>query len=421
MSNLKLNDDEPVLSDTVEKIIKHPNPKVRTVAVRFVEKNLRHCPALHNVSTVLLFVECLQSNEISIGVPSIQILIDLLSIQNFMDDSAVKQHLSKALESANETVALRIYSVAVGVARKNETFIEKTHFILEKCIAEMDKNDVLLLMSILEVLKELCLEGYGLVYLENKGVFTKMMKKIELIDEDPLSSILVPGLMKFFGNVAIIFPEKILNAYPALISTLFNCLMSDDFQLLYTGLDTLGYLVKFDDGKRVLDSLDGDQCTHVVAHISKAIPNYPSELKVRALNCLENVFWIDAATPRNNQINYICQKWFSQVFGSDLQALLNFCHNPFEDISMSAFKLLRSVIYHDFGHRALASTGGFIEFLLDRNTKIPHEVKQIKYDIIKVLAESNAFDAAVTMQLQRYVREGFNYIQGITEVAFEST
>lgn len=356
MTNLKLN-DEPDLSDIVEKIVNHPNARVKTVAVRFVEKNLKLCPALHNVGIVLLFIECLQSNETSVGVPSIQILVDLLSIQNFIQDAAVKQRLLSALDGANETVALRIYSVAVGVSRKDPLLLDKTQFLLERCLGEIDKTDLLVLMNVLEVLKDLCLESFGLIYLENKGVFTKLMKKVDSTNDDPLAGILVPGLMKFFGNVAVVFPEKIFNAYPALINMLFNCLLSDNFHVLYTALDTLGYLAKFEDGKKSLDALDGDQTASVLSHISGAISSYPSELKVRALNCFENVFWIDLSSARNNQINYICQKWFKCVFGSDLSFLLSSCQNPFEDISTSGFKCLRSLSHHDFAQHAVASTG----------------------------------------------------------------
>lgn len=356
MTNLKIS-DEPDLYDIVEMVLKHQNAKVTTVAVRFVEKNLAQSPALHNVGTVLLFIECLQYHETSVGVPSIKILIDLLSMSNFLDDPAVKHHLLSALQKDDETVNLRVYSVAVGVARRDSSMLDKVEFLLEKSLQEIDKQDVLLLMNLLEVLKDICLESYGLAYLENKGVFAKLMKRIETINEDPLaSSLLIPGLMKFFGNVAAVHPEKIFNAYPALINTLFNCFFSEDFQLLYTALDTLGYLAKFEDGKRALDSLDSDK---VMAHISSAIKNYPSELKIRALNCFENVFWIDTSIPRNNQINYICQKWFKVIFGTELSMLLNFCHNPFDDISLSSFKCLLSLIHHDFGQKAVGATGRF--------------------------------------------------------------
>ncbi|CRK90005.1 CLUMA_CG003731, isoform A [Clunio marinus] len=420
MTNLKIN-DEPDLFDITEMILKHPNAKVKTVAVRFVEKNLQHSTALHKLQTIMMFIECLKSNETSIGIPSIQILIELLKLQNFIDDPAVKKQLLSTIENEDDVIALRVYSVAVGVAKGGSKELEKMEYLLEKCINEMNKEDVLVLMNVLEILKELCLTSFGLVYLENKGVFDNLVKRIDRINEDPLVSILVPGLMKFFGNVAAVFPEKIFNAYPALINTLYNCLLGDDFQLLYTALDTLGHLTRHEYGKITLDSLNTEQCVKVLVHVSKTIPNYPTDLKVRAINCFENVFWIDPMSSRNNQVNYICQKWFSSIFGSDLMVVINFCKNAFEDISTSAFKLLRSLIYHDFGQRAVAATGGFVEYLLDRNSNITLEVKQIKYEIIEVLAESNAFEAAVTLQLQKYVREGFNYVQGVTEIAFEST
>jgi hypothetical protein len=166
--------------------------------------------------------------------------------------------------------------------------------------------------------------------------------------------------MKFFGNVAIIFPEKIFNAYPALVHTLFTCILSDDIQLLFTALDTFGNLAKLSDGKRALDSLDGEQCLNVLQHIANSITSYTSELKVRALNCFENIFFVDATGVGNNQINYICQKWFNGVFGTDLAALMIFCHNPFEDIAISAFKVLRSLTLHNFGQRSVAATGNLM-------------------------------------------------------------
>jgi hypothetical protein len=191
MSNLKLT-DEPDLYDIVAKIIKHPNVKVKKVAVRFVEKNLSLCPSLHNISTFSLFLECLKSQEISIGIPSINILSELLS-ECLKDDPSVKHQLIAALKGCDETIALRIYNVAINVARKAPENLCKMEFLLEICIKDLGKNDVLVEMNILEVLKDLCLENYGLVYLENKGVFENLVKKIEKIDEDPLAAILIPG------------------------------------------------------------------------------------------------------------------------------------------------------------------------------------------------------------------------------------
>jgi 26S proteasome non-ATPase regulatory subunit 5 len=420
MTNLKLN-DEPDLSEIVEKLLNNSNVKVKIVAVRFVEKNILQSPSLHTSSMLTLFLECLKSEETSIGVPSIQILSDLLITKNFLDDPSVKQQILAVLDSANETVSLRIYNFAVEIVKKHPSMLDKVEFILERCLGDLDEHDILVMLNALEILKDICLKNEGVVYLENKGIFAKLMRKIETVDEDPMAGILTPGLMKFFGSVAIVYPDRIFKSYPSLINKLFECILANDLSLLYTALDTFGHLAKFDDGKKALDSIERGQTLHVITHIAQSIPTYPSDIKIRALNCFENIFWIDTNAPANNQINYICSKWFTAIFSNELSTILTMCKNPFEDISTSAFRLLKSISSHDFGQRGVANTGGFAEFLLDRNSKMPHELKQIKYEIVKQLSESNAFDASTTVRMQKYVREGFNYVQGVTEIAFEST
>lgn len=99
---------------------------------------------------------------------------------------------------------------------------------------------------------------------------------------------------------------------------------------------------------------------------------------------------------------------------------MKLCQNPFLDISFAAFGFLKSLALHRFGQQAIANTGGFIEYLLDRNIASSKEIKQEKYEIIKFLSETNSFDAQALLQLKKYVREGAFYVQGITEVAFEA-
>lgn len=420
MTNLRLN-DEPDLFDIVEKLLNSSNSKVKTVAVRFVERNVVALASLQTSNMLTLFLECIKSDEISVGVPSIQILADLLVTQNFLDDPSVKQQILGTLDAANETVSLRVYSVAVEIVKKRPALLAKVEFIFERCLGDLDDHDILVMLNVLEVLKDVCLQNEGIVYLENKGVFAKLMRKIETIEEDPMAGILTPGLMKFFGNVAISYPDRIFKTYPTLINKLFECILSDDLTLLFTAMDTFGHLARLDDGKKTLDSMEGNQSLLVVTHLWQSIPRYPSDTKVRALNCLGHVFWVDTAAPRNNQINYICQKWFNSAFGSQIGDLLQMCKNPFEDISTSAFNLLKSIASHDFGQKAIANTGGFVEYLLNRTSIISLELKQKKFEIVELLAVSNEFDASTTVRLQKYVREGFNYVQGITEIAFESS
>lgn len=62
---------------------------------------------------------------------------------------------------------------------------------------------------------------------------------------------------------------------------------------------------------------------------------------------------------------------------------------------------------------------GFIEYLLDRSVDHTKSSKEAKYDIIKRLATSPAFDEALIMRLQAYVEQGPFYSDTRMEVAME--
>lgn len=62
---------------------------------------------------------------------------------------------------------------------------------------------------------------------------------------------------------------------------------------------------------------------------------------------------------------------------------------------------------------------GFIEYLLDRSASESKEEKEAKYDIIKRLSRSFAFDDNILSRLQAYVEEGPLYSDTVLEVAME--
>lgn len=67
----------------------------------------------------------------------------------------------------------------------------------------------------------------------------------------------------------------------------------------------------------------------------------------------------------------------------------------------------------------MAETAGFVEYLLDRREDFDKEVKQEKYLVIKLLANSDRFDAQTLADLKRYVSQGAFYVTGQMEVAVE--
>lgn len=96
-----------------------------------------------------------------------------------------------------------------------------------------------------------------------------------------------------------------------------------------------------------------------------------------------------------------------------------YIQNPFPDIKGAAFSLLHSICQHKWGHKRLENTGGFIEFLLDRDTEFDKDLIQTKYEIIKILSESNAINGQTLLQFKKYVSQGAFYVQAVNEIAFE--
>lgn len=146
----------------------------------------------------------------------------------------------------------------------------------------------------------------------------------------------------------------------------------------------------------------------------------PVRLQTRALNCLETLFLHDTDQVPNNQIASITETWFSSLTGTNqLTFIQDFCRNPFPEIKIAALSLLQSICSYGWGQQALSETAGFIEYLLDRSVEFDRECIHEKYNVLKALGESAAFDASTILQIRKYIREGPFYVQGVMEVAVE--
>lgn len=102
-----------------------------------------------------------------------------------------------------------------------------------------------------------------------------------------------------------------------------------------------------------------------------------------------------------------------------MQFLLDFCRNPFPDIKISALNLTGSLCLYTWGIEVFKNTAGFLEYLLDRKTEFDKEAKYAKYSVVKLLAESSAFDLQTSIQMRTYVNEGPYYVQSLMDVAVE--
>lgn len=421
LTNLKILDNDSFV--IIELYLKSERLNTVEIGMRKLQQDCNQIEKFVPKTTILLLMDCLNSSDHNIAPASICLLIHFLS-DNLLDDPDIKHRFASTLQSTNTEASCRLYELSIGIAIKQYASFEKVQFVIDKALNDLASgDDVLVQLNLLEMLQSLCIQDYGFSYLEKKGVLMSLAKKVEQVDENPLANLMIPGLIKFFGVMASYYPQKIFQSYSPLFHLLFSCLLENQSNVIHAALDTLGHLSKSDECKKSIDKNFGQKVPQVLAHIYRSITNYPNDVKIRAFNCLENVFSIDDQEMLNNQIVCLSEKFFLGIFESfnDFSSLLNFCKTPFNDLSFSAFNFLKSLAIFPFGQKSIAKSAGFIEFLLDRKIGVSFEVKQVKYEVVEILSRSSIFDGTTIAQFCKYVREGVNFVEPMSEVSFETS
>ncbi|XP_073832949.1 26S proteasome non-ATPase regulatory subunit 5 [Musca autumnalis] len=419
MANLSLRQTDFRLLD---RALQHKRPRIRALALNALLKELQNQISDDSVGDAISddllrhILKAMQETETEIGSPAVKILTIVL--EEHMEKQYVKETLLEALKGS-EVVKCRLYELAVNVSKRSAATLEKFAFILDHALSELDNDDVLLQVNILEIFASLAEQNHGITFLEKQQVFDVISKKVELIEQNPLDRLLVPAIMKFFGKISSMQPQRIINAYPHMIKCLFECLHSGDVSLLPAAFDTLANLCQSQQGVTLLEEHYSSDVKESMEDYSSYLRNLPSELKNRAFSSLEVIFTFDEAI--SNTVSEILHKWFEHLNGgqNNMQFLMDFCRNPFPDIKISTLNLIGAVCLYPWGIEALKNTAGFLEYLLDRKIEFDKEAKYAKYCVIKLLAESCAFDIETNNQLRTYVNEGPYYVQAIMDIAVE--
>lgn len=361
-----------------------------------------------------LLVDLLLAKDTSIAAPTEKLMIMLYGLENKRTKDLSSKLLSK-INLCNAEQACRILEVAVQVSLKSNENLREMEEIIKFCLLKQEfRDDILFQMNLLEILQNLLNVSYGFEYLERNGILKNYAEQIT----SPENALLAPGIMRFFTNAAIGNPSRILNEYSPLVELLLTTIRDEDDYQVPT-LETLGQIFLTNESKKILHEKYDRLCCETLKKLFTSIPNVPSDMKSRVFECFEKVFTIDDPANMNNQITYICERWFQQS-GISFSSLLGYCKQPFQDISLASFRLINALISHAFGRKALAQTGGFVEFLLDRKSISSYEIAMIKYDIIKNLSTTTEFDVSTITSFCTYVRNGAYFSeQDATAIFYE--
>lgn len=323
----------------------------------------------------------------------------------------------------NNTINFRVYEVVVDIAKTSREALELSaqSGFLNSLINILENEDILLQLNALEILTKLAIFEEGLSYLEQQKVLSKLVQKIAQANENPLSNLLIPGLMKFFGNVARHWPNEVFSKYPVIIYALFEVIDSGDQTILGPALDTLGFVSVTVEGKYALQAL-GDAMPSALKKIAEIVQRMPTDLRIRGLNNLVLILQVKKIE-QDNRILSLTKMWFDSLCDDSMDMIVAICRQPFADIRQAGLEVLAVISSQVWGQEYISTHPGLIEFLLDRNIESFKECKDAKYEVVKCLsqAEPNVFDADAMQKFKQFVNEGPLFIDVNTEIATEGT
>lgn len=243
MSNLDLADTTKN-TDYVERSLEHTNDSVKVLGLNEVDRISKQFPnQVFSQNVIIAVLKCLENTHENVGILAVKILPKILP-KLLTDRSVHINHLNRLL-TCSDLIRCRVYDVSVTVAKQSPKNLECVAYVIDRLCMDLRTNDILFELNILELLADLSQTDHGWLYLENKGIFKEITDKLNNLDTNPLRNILFPGYMKFFGNIALKQPTKIIQGFPlfinALLDLLLESIVSDvDGTTLPVVFDTLG-------------------------------------------------------------------------------------------------------------------------------------------------------------------------------------
>jgi len=325
--------------------------------------------------------------------------------------------------AAGDVVRYRCYEVAVGVACQSRQGLALLQDVglLPELVQEAFGRDILVQLNALELLTNLGRTEHGFEHLQAEGVTPKLEKMLTAPDDSTFSDYLLPGLLKFFGQLGHARPERVLSAYPGFTAAVLAMPAEPDPTRRMAAMDTIACLGMSPAGKLALGA-QGAAMTACVTEIGALAQNATTELRLRALETIHHLLKLEAGD-LTEELLALTQAWFAAVSAQPLDLVWGVARQPFLDLRLVALSILAALAGLPWGQRLLFSRAGFLEFLLNRTTESNKEGRDGKLDVICAVLDSPSasgeLSAEVLAQLTSYREQGSFYVRAHTEVALE--
>ena len=255
-------------------------------------------------------------------------------------------------------------------------------------------------------------------------MISRMEEILQSSRQDPFADILMPGLIKFFGNIAHLRPKLMIVQHPNFMDCLFSMAESSDLTQRAIAFETIGWIGVSLEGKVTLADL-GNKMSNCIEKLEDLIRDSPTEIRIRGMNAFSSLIKLDKENQTNEFLS-ITESWYKRALGnrgSPMQLLVGIVKLPFADMRLAVYGLLNNIAKQSWGRREILRFPGFPELLLDRSTERDKDGKDAKYDLIQSLVESGDAKEVVGTEidgrLREYARLGAHHVQVQSQVAYE--
>lgn len=431
--NLLLGSLEPEVvlgqyRENLKRALGHPTSVVKEMAMRELRRaasNTNLIQQLCQDELLLNVVTCLSNDDIAVAKNASSLLCKLGETSDGLRVLFSRDILEglKNAQKKSDIFRFRVFELVVIVSEHSPEGLQAcvSSGLLPALVAELQTEDILLQLNAIEVLTKLALCQHGLEWLQHRGVLRMLADKVTTIDEEPLGSLLLPGLIKFFGNMAHSNPKEFFNEYPSMVSALFETFDTSDMILLGVAMETVGYIATSVEGKFMLHNL-GDQMVKAMRKMYEVIECSPTEYRVRAMNTIANIIELKLDVQQTQSL-HITKEFFFWFSNDPMTCVTSISQQPFPELRLAGLQVLRVLAEQEWGQHLIMNHPGLLEFLLDRAVETTKLCKDAKYEVVKTIVESptavSVFGSENLERFRDFVREGPFFIQTQTEVAIE--
>ncbi|KAK9540430.1 hypothetical protein VZT92_002884 [Zoarces viviparus] len=408
----------------------HPNETVKVLAVTQIGRMVAHPDAateiLNNRDILGAVIDCIGEENMAVAKQAIKSLSKLSHSKPGLD-MLFHSDLLKAIKdvmATNDVVRYRIYELVVEISSVSPIslgYCAKSGFI-SQLIGELTGGDVLIRATAIEMVTTLAQSQHGRQYLAQQGIMDKFSNMIRGAETDPFSSLYLPGLVKFFGNLAIMdSPQQVCETYPAFQNKVFEMALDPDAAMIGVALDTLGLLGTSVEGKQVLQKA-GEKFKAVLTRMSQLASAGATELRVRSLDAISQLLTLQPEE-QTEDLLALTESWFHLLSNQPMDMIRNISTQPFPELHCGALQIFTAIATQLWGQKLMISTPSFMEFVLDRSLGLTKDAKDAKFELVgSLVGSSTAADVLGSqyyIRLKTYLREGPYYVTAVATVATE--